>query len=193
MAGGAAADARMRLVDHHHLRAGAQEVVASAVALDEVEADDGERIGVEHADRVGQIPLQSRRAGGGHRHGGERKLVLKFAGPLVDQVRRAQYGEAFDLAPIQELADDHASLDSLADADVISDQEAHGLVPERHEQRRQLIGARLEAETPGAPERPGPSPQRKSQSVTEELRGLTTAGAVGCGCGERSPRDWLNF
>ena len=53
------------------------------------------------------------------------KFLAQFYLPLFGQVRRAEYRDALDFATIQQFTPDQASLDRLADADIISDQQAY--------------------------------------------------------------------
>ena len=78
---------------------------------------------------------------------------LQLADPLVDQVRRAEHGEAVDLAAVEQLAGDERGLDGLADADVVGDEQAHRVQLERHQQRHELVGARLDGDLAEAAER----------------------------------------
>ena len=113
---------RMGLVDDHHFRAGAQEVVPAPIALDEVEADDRERVRVEHTDGVGQVPLQARGPCGGNGHGRKREFGFQFRRPLLDKVRRAQHGEALDFAPVEKFSYDQPGFDGLAEADLVGEE-----------------------------------------------------------------------
>ena len=188
-----ARDRSMRLVNHHHLGAGAQEVVEPAIALDEVEAEDGEGIGVEDAHGVRQVALEPRRARcrDGRRSQGE--LGLQLGTPLIDQVRRAEDREALDLAAVDELAQDQAGLDRLADADVIGDQQPRGFLAERHHQRGELVGARLEVDPAGTSERAGAAAQGKPEGIAQEERRLTWAGPVAAGRCEDGKVDGFGF
>ena len=72
---------------------------------------------------------------------------FKFAGPLLDEMGRAQDREAIRLAAVDQLAQDQSGLDRLADADIVGDQQPHDRKAQRHEQRHKLVGTRFEAET----------------------------------------------
>ena len=58
-------------------------------------------------------------------------------------MRRAKHGQAADFATVHQLSHDEAGLNSLADADVVGDQQAHGAEAQGHQQRYQLIGTWL--------------------------------------------------
>ena len=96
------------------------------------------------ATRPGARPRSRRRDGrrqGRARHrGGTCSLISAL--PLLGEVRRAEDGEPLALAAVQELRGDEAGLDRLADADVVGDEEPDGVLPQRHEQRHELVGPR---------------------------------------------------
>ena len=95
--------------------------------------------------------------------------------PLLDEVRRAEHGEAVDLAAVEQLAGDERGLDGLADADVVGDEQAHRVELERHEQRHELVGARLDGDLAEAAEGPGAAPQREQERVAQEQRRVLAA------------------
>ena len=92
----------MRFVDDNHLRASAQKVVEATLTLDEIQTDDGERICLEHADRIWQIALQPCGRRRRYRRRGDRELGFELRRPLVDEMRRAQDREPVDLAAIND-------------------------------------------------------------------------------------------
>ena len=91
--------------------------------------------------------------------------------PLLAEMRRADDREALDLATIEQLAGDQPGLDGLADADVVGDQEPHRLLAERHQERHQLVGARLDAEIAEGAERPGAGAELEPHGVAQEQAG----------------------
>ena len=115
--------------------------------------------------------------------GVEVEARFELGDPLVDQVRRAQHGEALDLAAVEQLARDERRLDRLADADVVGDQQPHRIELQRHQQRHELVGARLDGDLPEAAERAGAAAQRQQQRVAQEQRrvvaGLLVAASGG--------------
>ena len=161
-------DAGVRLVDHDQRRARAREAVAAPLGLDVVEADDGVGMGVEQRLRGRQAALQARSRGGGDSDRVEIEFALELAGPLLDEMRRAQHGETVDLAAIDQLAQDQPGFDGLADADIVGDQQPHDGKAQRHQQRHELVGARLEAEPRRRAERPGAAPQRQPQRLGQQ-------------------------
>jgi hypothetical protein len=108
-------------------------------------------------------------------------------------VRRAEDGEALDLTAVDELAQDEAGLDRLADADIVRDQEPRGFLAERHHQRGELVGARLEVDPAGASERTGAAPQRQPEGIAQEERRLTWTGPVAARRCKRGEVDGLDF
>ena len=156
---GAHVGASVRFIDDHELRAGAHEVVAPALALDVVERDHRERMHREDGFIHGEATLESRRAV--RRHGGrlEVEALVKFAHPLVHEMRRAKHREARDLSAVVQLARNQRRLDGFADTHVIGHEQAHRFLAQRHEQRHELIRAGLERQVAEAAERPGASTQ----------------------------------
>jgi len=162
------ADAGMRLVDHDELWAGPGERLATPVRLDVVEADDGVGMRIEQRLRGGS-PRSSRGAEEAvTAAASEVELGVQFAGPLLNQMRRAEDCEAVGLAAIDQLAQDQPRLDGLADTDIVGDQQPHDGQPQGHQQRYQLVGARLECHASGRPERAGAAPERQSQGLGQQ-------------------------
>jgi hypothetical protein len=141
------------------------EVFGVARGLDEVGGDDGAAVPIKHRDPERQIALQALDRAAQHQFGVEVEFFRQLALPLLRQVRWAQHGQAADLAAVQQLARDDARFDSLADADVIGDQQAHGVELERHHQRHELVGARLNGNAPEAAERPGGGARGEARRV----------------------------
>ena len=87
--------------------------------------------------------------------------------PLLGQRRAAQHGQPGRVALVEQLGGDQAGLDGLADADVVGDQQPDRVLPQRHQQRHELVGAGLDGEPGQRAERPGagpePDPQRRAQ------------------------------
>ena len=177
VAAGIVAGAGVGLVDDHQFRAAVGKVAAAAVALDVVEADH--RVRVHGEDVVGerQAALQPSRAGRSDGHRLDVEAVVELLHPLVHQVRRAEHGEAVDLATVEQLAGDHAGFDGLADADVVTNQQAHDLLLQRHQQWHQLVSARLEGVVAEAAEGAGTAPQRHQQRIAQQ-QGLFVIGRL---------------
>ena len=81
----------VRLVDDDQIGRVAQELVALAVRLDEVDAgDEAARPAIDREIPPGQLAFQPRHGRGLHDVGFERELVGQLGLPLVAQMRRAQ-------------------------------------------------------------------------------------------------------
>ena len=103
-----------------------------AFAFDVVQADDDDGVVVEQAHSVGQVALDPAGAGRCEGHGLQVEAVLQFGLPLLDQVRRAQHGQAGDFATVHQLAHDEASFDRFTDTHVIGNQQAYGVQAQGH-------------------------------------------------------------
>src|SRR6185312_12448095 len=93
------------------------------------------------------------------------EALLKFSDPLFDKVGRTQHCHPFDLAAIQELASDQAGLDGLADTHIVSDQQAHWIKAQSHQQWHQLIGPRLDRQVAEATEWASATTQGHTQGI----------------------------
>ena len=119
-------------------------------------------MGVEQGLRCGQAALQPCRRRRRDRDGVEIELRLELARPLLDEMRRAQDGEAVDLAAVDQLAQDQPGLDGLADADIVGDQQPHdrqGAAPSAAAQ-----ADRRAARSPAAPPS-GTAPRRAAATA----------------------------
>ncbi len=163
-------DAGMRLVDDDQRRASPREAFPPLVGLDVIEADHGEGMRLEQGLRRRQASLEAGRAGGGHLDRIDVELGAQLARPLLDEMRRAEHGEPVGLAAVDQLAQDEAGFYRLADTDIVGDQQAHDRKPQRHQERHELIGARLETEPGGRAERTGAAAERHAQRVREKAR-----------------------
>ena len=128
----ACADTGVRLVDDDKFRAGTNEVVAMSVGLDVIQANHGEGMGVEDRIADRQPTLKAGGAAGGDRHRRDMETLVELAYPLLDEMRRAKYGHALDLAAVEQLTGNQRGLDGLADADIVGDQQAHRIQAQRH-------------------------------------------------------------
>ena len=181
----------MNLIDDHHFRTGAFEIEKAALALDEIETDNRERISFEDACRIGKVPFEpgGRRSRDRRRRDGE--LGLQFVRPLLHQMRRAQDRETTNLAAVEHLAQDQSGFYRLADADIIGDKQADRLQAQRHHERRQLIGARLEVDPACTSERTGATAQGKAKGIPEKLRRIPPSRALRIGSIETCVGDRL--
>ncbi len=154
------ADAGMRFVHHDQRRTCTPEALAALFRLDIVEADHCVGVSMEQRLRRWKSAFQPRCGGGSDRHRIEVELGVQLAGPLFNEVRWTEDREAIGLAAINQLAEDQAGFNGLADADVVGDQQPHHVEAERHQQWHQLIGAWLETQPCGRAEGPGATPKR---------------------------------
>ena len=135
---------------------------------------------------LGGSPARARRARGrdGDRAGCGSALELRA--PTGPRGAAGTAPRTVDVAAVEQLARDQAGLDGLADADVVCDQQAHRIELERHQQRHELIGARLDArsgrsrgrarrrgEATGGARRAGAAPHRGRHSARRSAAGST--------------------
>ena len=182
--------AGVRLVDDHELRGLPQELRPPAVLLDEVQADHHVPVPLEQALPGVAVPLQAPHRRGQHRRGFQAELHAQLGDPLLDQVRRAQHRHPADLAAVEQLPGDQGRLDGLADAHVVGNHQSHGGHAQRHQQRHQLVRARLDAQPPERAERPGAAANRQPRGVQQQPRGgrVTVTGGVRRREGRRAHR-----
>jgi hypothetical protein len=83
------------------------------------------------------------------------------------EMRRAQHREPSGKAPVEHFARDHRRLDRLADADIVGDQEPHRRLPQRHDQRHELIRTRHDGNVPERAERPRPGTQAQPWRIEQ--------------------------
>src|SRR5437868_2625147 len=142
----AAAYAGVRFIDYDEWRADTDEFVTPCRLLDEVQANDGERMLLEQArtDAEATFEAVGARRGDGGRIDAE--PAGEFSHPLVHEMRRADDREPRDLAAIEHLACDQPGFDRLADADIVGNEQTDRIELQRHEQGRELIGARIEGQ-----------------------------------------------
>ena len=178
--------AGVRLVDDHEVGARLEEVVAPRRALDVVETDDSVRVHREDAHARWNAPFQASRAPGGDGRGADVEANVELGDPLVHEMRRAEDDGAIDVAPVEQLARDEQGLDRLADADVVGDEQTHRVELERHEQRHELVGSRLDRDLSEAPKGAGSPPQREQQGVAKQESRVVPAELMRVG--QREPR-----
>jgi len=121
------------------------------------------------------------------------EVGFELAHPLVDKVGRAKDGETFDIAAIEQLSCNERGLDGLADADIVGDEQTHRIEFERHEQRNELIGARLDGYLPKPAEWAGTSAQRQQEGVAQEKSGVMSRLLARIGTWERSLSNRLGL
>ena len=84
-----------------------------------------------------------------------------------------------------------AGLDGLADADVVGDQQPDRVLPQRHQQRDELVGAGFDGEPGQRPERPGAGPEADPQRRPQQPGARRGADVRGSGGGEGGRADLL--
>jgi hypothetical protein len=173
------------------LRAGAEEIGAAAVGFDVIGGDDEEAVNVEQGLVHAACRLQPPGRGRQHEFGVKRELLGELALPLLGQMRGAQNGDAADIAPVKHLAGDHTSLDGLADANVVREQEANGLQAQPHEQGDELVGTGLEGDPAEGAERACAGTEAEADRIAEEAGGAKVAEVGGGGRGEGGGGDDL--
>jgi len=163
------------LIDDDELGAGAQKIVAAAVGFDEIGRDHDKGIVLKKGFTRPALPLQPARRMGQHQFGGDMKFLIQLALPLFGQLRRAEHGDAFDLAAVEQLAGDEAGLNGLADADIVGDEQAHGIESKGHEQRCELIRPGLDGNFAERAEGTGAGAKADAQGVAEQMAGAVIA------------------
>ena len=167
--------AGVRLVDDHEVGTRLEEVVSPLAGLHVVETDDCVRVHREDAHARRDAPLQAARAPGGDGGGADVEANLQLGDPLVHEMRRTEDDGAFDVAAVEQLARDEQGLDRLPHPDVVRDEQAHRVELERHEQRHELVRARLDRDLTDAPKGSRSSPQREQQRVAQQERRVVPA------------------
>ena len=181
LAGGGArrSGARVGLVHDHQFRTLLDEDIAARLGFDEVDADDLVGVVVVNAGVALDLPVEARLRVGADDDGLEVELVADFLLPLLAEVRQADDGEAFDLAPLQKLPDDQQRLDGLADADVVGDEQTNRLLTQSHDERHHLVGARAERKLGQSAEWSGAVAERQTGRIVEQS-GRADIAEIGC-------------
>jgi hypothetical protein len=113
------AHASMRFIDNNQSWAATGKTLTSAVGLDVIKTDDSECVCVEQCLGRWQTSFQS--SGGGSSYGNsiQVKFNKEFICPLLNQVRRAKYGEMVDLTSVNKLAKNESRFNRFTDTDII--------------------------------------------------------------------------
>ena len=119
-----------------------QERGAIVVAFDGINAGDEVAEVGEDGAILRRLALQPGDRAGPDHDCFDVELLGQLTLPLLAQVGRAEHGHPVGRPAIQQLARDQRRLDGLAHAHVVGDQQAHGRLPERHDQRHELVGPR---------------------------------------------------
>ena len=96
--------------------------------------------------------------------------------PLLGELRRAEHGQRARLRRGRAVRGRSAGFDGLADAHVIGDQQAHRIELERHQQRHELVRARLDGDTGKRAERPGAGAEAEAHRIAQQAAGAIVAG-----------------
>ena len=183
--------AAVRLVHDHEFGAPHRKILGAAPCLDEVGGHHGERVPVEHGDAERQVALQALDGARQHELRLDMELLGKLALPLLGQVRRTQHGDAADLGAVEQLAGDEACLDGLADPDVVGDEHAHRVEPERHHQRHELVGPWIDRDAPEAAEGAAGGAGGETSGVAEQQPGGEVSEVLAAGKPEGRGLDRL--
>ena len=168
-------------------------MVSPLPGLDVVETDDRVRVHREDAHARRNAPLQAPCAPGGDGCGSDMETNLHLGDPLVHEMRRAEDDGAIDVAAVEKLAGDKQGLDRFPDADVVRDEEAHRVELERHEQRHELVRARLDRDLSNAPKGSGAPPQREQQRIAKQESRVVPANLMRARQGEPSLANRLDL
>ena len=117
------------------------------------------------------------------------KRISSSVDPLVHEMGRTEDDGAIDVAAVKQLASDEQGLDRLSYSDVVRDEEAHRVELERHEQRDELVRARLHRDLADAPEGARPPSQREQQRVAKQQRRVVPAELLARSAGGTGPRE----
>ena len=180
LAGGAG----VGLIHDHEVAAAADEAVAVVVALDRVEAHHRERVGLEQRVAHWQVFAQAPHRARPHHLGRQVKLLGHVAAPLLTQVGRADHRDRADLTAIEQLAGDQQGFHRFAQTHLIGDQQPRHLLLECHQQRHQLVGARLQGQVSQAAERSCPGAQLQQQGIAHQQRRTLRTALAGIRPGE---------
>ena len=116
-------------------------------------------------------------------------MLLQLPLPLFSEVRWAEHGHARNFATIQQFLGEKSRLNGFSDTHVISNEEAHGVLLEPHEQGDQLVGTRLEVQMPEGSKRSCAGAKTKAQSIPKHTGGAVIACLLRDGVLELSGAD----
>ena len=160
--------ARVGFIHDDEIRAGAQKIMAAAVGLDEVHGDDDERIDIEDGLVGTQIFFETTGRAGKDQLDRDIKFGGEFLLPLFGEMGRTQDAEPGDFAAIEHFARDQTGFDGFADAHVVRDEQPDRVQLQRHEERHELIRARLHGETAEGPKRAGTGAEAEAHRITQQ-------------------------
>ena len=157
-------------IDNHQLGSLLDEQIAATIRLHIINTNN--LVGVVVVDtRIAlDLAVEARLRTRANDHRLDIELLADLALPLVAEVWQADHGKASDPAALQEFAHQQERLDRLTDTNIISDEEAHDLLAQRHDQRHQLVRARAEGEPGQRTEGPGAIAEGEAGGLEKELR-----------------------
>ena len=161
----AAAGAGVGFVHDDAFRRGGDELLAVALALDVVQAYHHDGVVVEQGHTMRQFAFHPCGRGGGEGHGVQVEAFFQLGLPLLHQVWWAKHGQAGDFATIHQFTGNETGFDGFANAYVVGDQKAHGGQAQRHQQRHQLVAARLYGDVAERPEGARTCAQGQAQRI----------------------------
>jgi hypothetical protein len=130
--GVAAAGDVVRLVDDDHVPAGVfQEVAVTTDVLQRVDGDDDAVVDLEGVLRGRDLELQLGEPGGVQADQGQGEAVPKLCLKLRQHGLLGQHQDAVRLPALQELGQDHADLDGLAEAHGVGEQQPWAQLQDR--------------------------------------------------------------
>ena len=132
----------MSFIQNHQFRALADEHVTARIALDIINAQHLKREMLKYTGVAMNLPVKSRLRVGADDHRFYAALRADFLLPLVAQMREAKHGEATNDAAFELFTDNQQRLNRFSNAHVVGHQQANRLVPQRHDKRDHLVGAR---------------------------------------------------
>ena len=165
----------MGFIDDNEFGALLQEHVASDVRLNEIDADDLERVVVVDAGIALDLAVKPGLSIGTDDDRLDVELRSDLLLPLFAEVGEADDRKAFDLPAFQKLADDEKSFDGLADTNIIGDQKPHGVLTQRHDERHDLVSPRPEREFGKGSERAGAIAEGKPGRIVKKPGGADIA------------------
>jgi hypothetical protein len=138
----------VRLIDDDELGGGTGEVRPATFRLDVLRGDDGDVVAIEQ----GLADLASAFVPRGRRRQDDSGFEVEFGAhllfPLGGKVRGTENGEPLGSPKSEHLGCDQEGRGGLSGTDVVRDEETDRIKPQRHHERDQLVGPRLEVQGP---------------------------------------------
>ncbi|OQA94683.1 MAG: hypothetical protein BWY25_02701 [Chloroflexi bacterium ADurb.Bin222] len=161
----------VRLVHDDEFGSVEQESIAVALALHPVNADDLHRVMLIDGARRRLVALQlPHRAGTDNDRLMEIEFLVQFLLPLIAQIGGTKHRQASDFTAFPQFAGDEQRFNRLAHAHVISNQQAHGIKAQGHQERHELIGARADGDAAQRAQRCRALAQGQPRRLPEQVR-----------------------